>query len=48
MGVFIAAKEKGLIGSFTEILADINRTNFRLSEKLISEALKNSGEKPLS
>lgn len=44
LGVFIAAKERGFIGSLTEILANIKRTNFRLSEKLISEALKISGE----
>lgn len=44
LGVLIIAKEKGIIESVSEIIEQIKRTNFRISEKLISEALKRCGE----
>ncbi|RAV29496.1 DUF3368 domain-containing protein [Sinomicrobium soli] len=44
VGILIVAKEKGLISSVTEILDEIQRTDFRLSEELIQEVKKRSGE----
>jgi len=44
LGVLVIAKEKGLIKSFTNILEDIKKTNFRISEVLIKEAKRKCGE----
>ncbi|MCD4772133.1 MAG: DUF3368 domain-containing protein [Bacteroidales bacterium] len=44
IGILIVAKEKGLIKSLTEILDEIRKTNFRISEELINEIKRKSGE----
>jgi predicted nucleic acid-binding protein len=44
IGILIVAKEKGLIKSVTEILDDIRKTDFRISDKLINEVKKKSKE----
>lgn len=44
MGILIRAKEKGLISSVSEIIAEIEKTNVRLSESLIEEVKKKCGE----
>lgn len=44
MGLFIVAKEKGIINSVTEIMNEIRKTDFRISNALIKEVLKRSGE----
>jgi predicted nucleic acid-binding protein len=44
MGILIVAKEKGLISSVTEIIKEIGKTNFRISDKLLKEIKKKSGE----
>ena len=40
LGILILAKEKKLIKSLTEILNEIKKTDFRISEGLINEAKK--------
>ena len=37
MGILIVAKEKGLINSVTELINEIGKTDFRISEKLMNE-----------
>jgi predicted nucleic acid-binding protein len=44
LGILIVAKEKGLIDSVTEILDDIKKTDFRISERLVNEIILKSGE----
>nr|MBD3621746.1 DUF3368 domain-containing protein [Sunxiuqinia sp.] len=44
LGILIVAKEKGLIKSVTEIIEQIRRTDFRISETLIQEAKRKSIE----
>jgi predicted nucleic acid-binding protein len=44
VGILIFAKEKGLIKSVTEIIEQIRRTDFRISEDLIQEAKRKSNE----
>lgn len=44
LGILITAKQKGLIKSLSEILMEIQRTDFRLSQNLINEAKKRAGE----
>lgn len=44
IGIIILAKEKGIIKSVTEVLEEIQQTDFRISESLIKEAKKKSGE----
>lgn len=44
LGVLITAKEKGLIGSISEIIQEIQNTNFRLSTDLINATKKRCGE----
>ncbi len=44
LGVLITAKEKGLIGSISEIIQEIQNTNFRLRSDLINETKKRCGE----
>ena len=44
IGILIIAKEKGLINSFTEIINEIKKTNFRISDELLARAKKKCGE----
>lgn len=44
IGILILSKEKGLIPSISEIMERINQTDFRISESLVREALRRSGE----
>jgi predicted nucleic acid-binding protein len=44
LGILIVAKGKGLINSTSEILDQIRKTDFRISETLIRETKKKSGE----
>lgn len=44
MGVIIRAKIKGIIPSVKPLLAKIKQTNFRLTEDLEQQALKEAGE----
>lgn len=44
IGILIAAKEKGLIDSVTEIFERINKTDFRISQSLIAEAKRRCNE----
>jgi predicted nucleic acid-binding protein len=38
LGILILAKEKGIINSLSNVLEDVKKTNFRISESLTSEA----------
>ena len=44
MGLLIVAKEKNLISSVSSIIEDIQKTDFRLSQELIKETKRKSGE----
>lgn len=44
LGILAVAKEKGLIDSVTEIVNEIGKTDFRISEPLINELKRKSGE----
>lgn len=44
LGILVIAKEKGFIKSFTNILKEIEKTDFRISEDLIKEAKRKCGE----
>jgi len=44
LGVIIRAKNKGVISSIKPALNKLQHNNFRISEDLIKEALKESGE----
>ena len=44
IGILIIAKEKGLISSISEILDEIKKTDFRLSEELIYEIRIRTGK----
>jgi predicted nucleic acid-binding protein len=44
LGVLIKAKEKGVIKSVKEILALIDKTNFRISQSIREKVLRASGE----
>jgi len=44
MGILIIAKEKNIINSVSAIIDDIQKTDFRLSQKLIEETKRRSGE----
>ncbi len=37
MGILIVAKEKELINSVTDLINEIGKTDFRISEKLMNE-----------
>lgn len=43
-GVLIVAKEKGYINSVTEVINEIKKTDFRISDKLTDEIKRKSGE----
>ena len=44
LGIFIVAKEKGLINSVTEIINEIQKTNFRIDKELIQKVKNIAGE----
>jgi predicted nucleic acid-binding protein len=44
IGILIVAKEKGLIPSLKKVFDKIGKTNFRINQALLVEALKKSGE----
>lgn len=44
IGILIAAKEKGIINTVTEVLDEIEKTDFRISNHLIKEAKRRSDE----
>lgn len=44
IGILIAAKEKGIINTVTEVLDEIEKTDFRISNHLIEEAKRKSNE----
>ena len=44
LGILIIAKKKGLINSITEIIEEIRKTDFRISEAFIKAAKKLCGE----
>lgn len=44
LGILVTAKEKGLIQSLTEVLEEIQETNFRISKTMIKKAKKACGE----
>jgi predicted nucleic acid-binding protein len=44
IGLLIVAKEKGLIDSVIDIIDEIKKTDFRISNALINEAINRSGE----
>lgn len=44
IGLLIVAKEKDLISSIRDILNEIRKTDFRISEALLKEAINRSGE----
>ncbi len=44
IGVIVKAKLKGIISSIKPILNEIDKTNFRLSEDVKNQALKEAGE----
>jgi len=44
LGVLLIAKEKGIIKSVTELIDEIGRTNFRISEALLTEVKHKAGE----
>ena len=44
LGILVLAKEKGLISSASEILKQIQNTDFRISQALLDETKKLSGE----
>nr|WKN39433.1 DUF3368 domain-containing protein [Tunicatimonas sp. TK19036] len=44
LGVIVKAKEKGVIKSIKPIIKKLTQTDFRISENVIKEILKRSGE----
>lgn len=44
IGIIVKAKLNGVISSIIPLINKIRQTNFRLSEELEQEALKQSGE----
>ncbi|MEQ9377510.1 MAG: DUF3368 domain-containing protein [Imperialibacter sp.] len=44
LGILIKAKKKGIVSSIKPFLEKLQQTNFRLSEHLIEEALKEANE----
>lgn len=45
LGVIVKSKLTGIIASVNPIIAKIKNTNFRLSDRLIEETLREAGEK---
>jgi predicted nucleic acid-binding protein len=44
LGVLLKAKEKGAIDSVSQIMEDINKTDFRISEAIKKKLLEEAGE----
>lgn len=44
IGVIVKAKQKGLVNAVRPILDKVQKTNFRVSEIIIEEAIKEAGE----
>ncbi len=44
LGVLIIARQKGLIKTLSEVITEIQKTNFRISVNLINEAKKRCGD----
>lgn len=44
LGLFILAKELGLIDKVRPLIAELSRKKFRVSERVVSETLKRAGE----
>jgi len=44
LGLLVVAKEKGMIHSVSEIIHEIRKTNFRISDEYLNEILRKSGE----
>lgn len=44
IGVLIIAKQMGLIKNIKSVLEHLQKENFRLSNKIVNEALKRTGE----
>jgi predicted nucleic acid-binding protein len=44
IGVLIIAKQMGLIKNIKSVLEHLQKENFRLSNKIVKEALKQAGE----
>lgn len=44
LGIFLKAKDLGIISNVRQLLEEIQRTNFRFSEKVMSEILREANE----
>ncbi|MEM7109484.1 MAG: DUF3368 domain-containing protein [Bacteroidota bacterium] len=44
LGVIIKAKEEGIIVSVKPILENLKRTNFRISDNLLKEIMRKTGD----
>lgn len=44
IGVLVRAKQKGIVEQIAPIFAKVQQTNFRVSDKIIAEAIKEAGE----
>ncbi len=44
LGIFLKAKERGIISALKPILLNIQKTNFRFSDKVLKEILEIAGE----
>ncbi|MBD0289000.1 MAG: DUF3368 domain-containing protein [Flavisolibacter sp.] len=44
LGILIEGKKKGVILKLKDVLQELSKTNFRLTEELIQKALKMAGE----
>ncbi|HMR57685.1 MAG TPA: DUF3368 domain-containing protein, partial [Cyclobacteriaceae bacterium] len=44
LGILLKAKQSGYIQSMKDVLNSLNDTNFRISDKIVNEILKEAGE----
>ena len=44
LGLFLLAKSIGLLDQIRPLIEDLRRKNFRISDRVVSEALKRAGE----
>jgi predicted nucleic acid-binding protein len=44
LGLFLLAKKMGLLQKIGPLIEDLRRKNFRISDRVVSEALKRAGE----
>ena len=44
LGLFLLAKKTGLVQRIGPLIEDLRRKNFRISDRVVSEALKRAGE----